>query len=250
MHRQCITLISSLLTLSGWVRKPLDFLKVRTSMYWYILVCTNWEFLYWPVPSCTGHTGTFQYIPFCPILSRGTGFQMKNKNRNKFYFSRESQLPHDQLALCSLTAAFLSSRIQPLATVTARDSDCSSPWLSNQAIVGDCVETQASMDTDSEESNRNLQQTHDDSEDDQPLLSGVGKWVSKQCCVSDLPKQQQSPRGSLWNPILLVRGSTRWYVLVHTSTSSSGYEAVREMSKLYIPVHTGSYGHMTFLSWW
>ena len=44
-----------------------------------------------------------------------------------------------------------------------------------------------------------------------------------------------------------VQGSTRWYVLVHTSTSSSGYMAVREMSKLYIPVHTGTYGHMTFL---
>jgi len=51
----------------------------------------------------------------------------------------------------------------------------------------------------------------------------------------------------IWNPVPLVRGSTRWYVLVHTSTSSSGYEAVREMSKLYIPVHTGTYGHMTFL---
>ena len=44
MHRRCITLISSLLTLSGLVRKPLalDFLKVRTGMYWYIPVCTNW----------------------------------------------------------------------------------------------------------------------------------------------------------------------------------------------------------------
>ena len=48
---------------------------------------------------------------------------------------------------------------------------------------------------------------------------------------------------SIWNPVPLVQGSTRWYVLVRTSTSSSGYEAVREMSKLYIPVHTGTYGH-------
>ncbi len=65
MHRQCITLISSLLTLSGLVRKPLDFLKVRTCMYWYIPVCTNWEFLYWPVPSCTG---TYWYIPVRTIF--------------------------------------------------------------------------------------------------------------------------------------------------------------------------------------
>ena len=57
----------------------------------------------------------------------------------------------------------------------------------------------------------------------------------------------QNSKEFIWNPVPLVRGSTRWYVLVHTSTSSSGYEAVREMSKLYIPVHTGTYGHMTFL---
>ena len=65
MHRRCITLISSLLTLSGLVRKPLDFLKVRTGMYWYIPVCTNWEFLYWHVPCCTG---TYWYIPVRTIL--------------------------------------------------------------------------------------------------------------------------------------------------------------------------------------
>jgi hypothetical protein len=29
-------------------------------MYWYIPVCTNLEFLYWPVLSCTG---TYWYIP-------------------------------------------------------------------------------------------------------------------------------------------------------------------------------------------
>ena len=60
-------------------------------------------------------------------------------------------------------------------------------------------------------------------------------------------KRGWASRSNIWNPVPLVRGSTRWYVLVHTSTSSSGYEAVREMSKLYIPVHTGTYGHMTFL---
>ena len=30
-------------------------------------------------------------------------------------------------------------------------------------------------------------------------------------------------------------------VLVRASTSSSGYKAVQEMAKLYIPVHTGTY---------
>ena len=59
--------------------------------------------------------------------------------------------------------------------------------------------------------------------------------------------QQLTGGALIWNPVPLVRGSTRWYVLVHTSTSSSGYEAVREMSKLYIPVHTSTYEPMTFL---
>ena len=65
MHRRCITLISSLLTLSGWVRKPLNYLKVRTGMYRYILLRTNMEFLYCPVPS---RTGTYWYVPVHTIL--------------------------------------------------------------------------------------------------------------------------------------------------------------------------------------
>jgi hypothetical protein len=65
MHRRCITLISSLLTLSGWVRKPLNYLKVRTGMYRYILLRTNMEFLYCPVPS---RTGTYWYVPVRTIL--------------------------------------------------------------------------------------------------------------------------------------------------------------------------------------
>ena len=76
MHRRCITLISSLLTPTGWVRKPLNYLKVRTGMYRYILLRTNMEFSYCPV---TSRTGTYWYLPvrtYCPILSRGTGFQM------------------------------------------------------------------------------------------------------------------------------------------------------------------------------
>ena len=51
----------------------------------------------------------------------------------------------------------------------------------------------------------------------------------------------------IWNPVPLVQGSTRWYVLVRTSTSSSRYEAAREKAKLYIPVQTWLYWPMTFL---
>ena len=65
MHRRCITLISSLLNPSGWVRKPLNYLKVRTGMYRYILLRTNMEFLYCPVPS---RTGTYWYVPVRTIL--------------------------------------------------------------------------------------------------------------------------------------------------------------------------------------
>ena len=88
------------------------------------------------------------------------------------------------------------------------------------------------------------------------VYKGVSGCVSECLCHGALaflrplraPSLQVLSRsGLIWNPVPLVRGSTRWYVLVHTSTSSSGYEAVREMSKLYIPVHTGTYGHMTFL---
>ena len=72
-------------------------------MYWYIQVCTNWEFLYWPVPSCTGtywyvpvrtispnpvqgyripDAGTYQYVPPCTALYQGyripDGFKLSN----------------------------------------------------------------------------------------------------------------------------------------------------------------------------
>ncbi len=51
----------------------------------------------------------------------------------------------------------------------------------------------------------------------------------------------------IWNPVHLVQGSTRWYVLVRASnlTYLTRYKAVRETSKWYIPVHTNidnSYG--------
>ena len=47
------------------------------------------------------------------------------------------------------------------------------------------------------------------------------------------------------NPVHLVQGSTRWYVLVRASTYLTRYKAVRETSKWYIPVRTNienSYG--------
>ena len=49
----------------------------------------------------------------------------------------------------------------------------------------------------------------------------------------------------IWNPVPLVHGSTRWYVLVRAGTYLSGYKAVPETSKWYIPVRTdigNSYG--------
>ncbi len=49
----------------------------------------------------------------------------------------------------------------------------------------------------------------------------------------------------IWNAVPLEHGSTRWYVLVRASTYLSGYKAVRETSKWYIPVRTdigNSYG--------
>jgi hypothetical protein len=47
----------------------------------------------------------------------------------------------------------------------------------------------------------------------------------------------------IWNPLHLVQGSTRWYVLVRASTYHTRYKAVQETSKWYIPVRTniGSY---------
>jgi hypothetical protein len=50
---------------------------------------------------------------------------------------------------------------------------------------------------------------------------------------------------SIWNPVHLVQGSTRWYVLVRASTYLTRYKAVRETSKWYIPARTNienSYG--------
>jgi len=49
----------------------------------------------------------------------------------------------------------------------------------------------------------------------------------------------------IWNPVHLVQGSTRWYVLVRTSTYLTRYMVVQETSKWYIPVRTNienSYG--------
>jgi hypothetical protein len=49
----------------------------------------------------------------------------------------------------------------------------------------------------------------------------------------------------IWNPVPLVHGSTRWYVLVLAVTYLSGYKAVQGTSKWYIPVRTNignSYG--------
>ncbi len=43
---------------------------------------------------------------------------------------------------------------------------------------------------------------------------------------------------TIWNPVPLVQGSTRWYVLVRASTYLNRYKAVRETSKWYIPVRT------------
>ena len=87
MHRRCITLISSLLTPSesGWVRKPLNYLKVtvRTGMYQYILVRTNMEFLYCPVPS---RTGTYWYVPVRTILPNPVqGYRIPDVAINLFW---------------------------------------------------------------------------------------------------------------------------------------------------------------------
>ena len=66
-----------------WVRKPLDFLKVRIGMYWYIPVCTIAEFLYWPVPSCTG---TYWYVPVRTILPNPVqGYRIPNAHVRTMY---------------------------------------------------------------------------------------------------------------------------------------------------------------------
>ena len=46
------------------------------------------------------------------------------------------------------------------------------------------------------------------------------------------------PSGISDDPVPLVQGGTRWYVLVRTSTYSSGYEAVRKTSFWYERVRT------------
>ena len=57
-------------------------LKVRTGMYLtlalaylYVQMCNSCTDLYRLVPPAV-RTGTYRYVAFCPILSRGTGFQM------------------------------------------------------------------------------------------------------------------------------------------------------------------------------
>jgi hypothetical protein len=63
----------------------------------------------------------------------------------------------------------------------------------------------------------------------------------------DMAHEESNVSQDIWNPVPLVQGSTRWYVLVRTSTSSSQYMAVREKAKLYIPVQTSLYWSMTCL---
>ncbi len=47
------------------------------------------------------------------------------------------------------------------------------------------------------------------------------------------------PAGPLiWNPVPLVQGGTRWYVLVQAGTYASGYMAIQETSNWYKPVRT------------
>ncbi len=65
MHRSCTTFILSLLILSGWVRKQLVLLKVRTGMYRYIQVRTTVKFSYCLIQCCTG---TYWYVPVCTDL--------------------------------------------------------------------------------------------------------------------------------------------------------------------------------------
>ncbi len=46
----------------------------------------------------------------------------------------------------------------------------------------------------------------------------------------------------IWNPVHLVQGGTRWYVLVQACTYTSGYMAVQETSDWYMPVRTSESG--------
>ena len=42
----------------------------------------------------------------------------------------------------------------------------------------------------------------------------------------------------IWNPVPLIQGGTRWYVLVQAGTYASGYMAVQKTSYWYKPVRT------------
>jgi hypothetical protein len=42
----------------------------------------------------------------------------------------------------------------------------------------------------------------------------------------------------IWNPVHMVNGSTRQFVLVHPCMYASGDMAVQETSKMYVPVCT------------
>ncbi len=65
-------------------------------------------------------------------------------------------------------------------------------------------------------------------------------WKSISFKLSNAELEQTKSSGILviWNPVHLVQGSTRWYVLVQGSTYLTRYKAVRETSKWYIPVRT------------
>ncbi len=78
-----------------------------------------------------------------------------------------------------------------------------------------------------------------------PTVTGCGLagWLGLQGRVTG--RVAESDLDNIWNPVPMVHGSTRWYVLVRAGTYLSGYKAVRETSTWYIPVRTdigNSYG--------
>ncbi len=50
--------------------------------------------------------------------------------------------------------------------------------------------------------------------------------------------QNQGKLSYIWNPVPLVQGGTRWYVLVWASTYASGYTAIQETTNWYKAVRT------------
>ncbi len=85
LHRSCTLLYHHDLTLRelpGCMRKPHVLFKVRTGTYQYVLVCKSCTDMYQYV---LVSTSTYQYVPFCLILSRCTGFQISH-DCQAFYF--------------------------------------------------------------------------------------------------------------------------------------------------------------------